>query len=646
MSYSFQKYNSLEGSQEYTASGLNRMNFKVDSVSANGLTDLSKSYCIFSVDVNSTDYKKDGTTAIQGVVNPWRWGNSGVKYNGTSLIRNVRLDSNKGCLENIIQQNVLTQTLNINYLSSKSEQKSQDILNFYSGATHDESGLFNSSPWINYNSNGTPTSPTDYATASMILPLKETALGIAKVGAMNLNELEHENLALRFELEDQNTLDLAWDSVADFSEVLQNENFQVAEYTPLLNRNLVWSEQLTASYNQLNTEQPPVYTLIVDKSQNWLNTTDGSQSAFPFGSVYSDASTGIIKVSYVGSDLVQYNTVVLITNIALSPTQYTLTLSEALPGVDGTADGGISVISVICPVSGQVSDTALNQLTVNVPHPKNAVNNCPFTVNQTICLWGSALSAGTIGEIYKITAITRTATTSAPTGGLNYVDTYVLTIDSPLVLDQGITDTSVYMCPSANATATWAISQPQFTLATFNETPDMKTRRNNKMAGVKTSFMSWELESFTWGTNQTSYMRQWVLNPSTVSALLCTPLPNTLVSVRDNCNQVRIILNSKQLTNRPLLIDANTSAGSQFTDWVKDILKHYCGLDVKQLQQIPTDAPGSVMMVPCPIEDLRFTSSTEQRTSPHILEVQLFSPSTATMNAKTFYLFKNVVKHL
>jgi hypothetical protein len=616
------------------------MNFKVDSVSANGLTDLSKSYCIFSVDVNSTDYKKDGTTAIQGVVNPWRWGNSGVKYNGTSLIRNVRLDSNKGCLENIIQQNVLSQTLNINYLSSKSEQKSQDILNFYSGATHDESGLFNSSPWINYNSNGTPTSPTDYATASMILPLKETALGIAKVGAVDLNELEHENLALRFELEDQyNTLDLAWESVADFKNTTGSPAYGK-------NRTLVWNEQLNASYNQ-TVGQNPVYQLTVDKRVNWLNTTDGSQSAFPFASAYAPTvNAGFINITYTDASLVQQNIIVPFTGIQVGQTNNTLTLTAALPGANIVAGGGgLTAISVVSPVQGVIQTTTLNQITVNVPHPKNALNNCPFTVNQSICIWGNGLDVSSQGETYKITAIARTAPTSATTGGSNYVDTYVLTLDSATNIGQN-TYANIYLAPSEQATATWAISQPQFTLATFNETPDMKTRRSNKMAGVKTSFMSWELESFTWGTNQTSYMRQWVLNPSTVSALLCTPLPNTLVSVRDNCNQVRIILNSKQLTNRPLLIDANTSAGSQFTDWVKDVLKHYCGLDVKQLQQIPRDAPGSVMMVPCPIEDLRFTSSTEQRTSPHILEVQLFSPSTATMNAKTFYLFKNVVKHL
>jgi len=639
MSYTYQKYNSAEGAVTYTATGLNRMNFKIDEV--NGLTDLSKSYNILNVAIQSTDTKKDGVTPITGVVNPWRWGNNGVKYNASSLIRNIRLDSNKGALENIINQNQWTQSVMVNLLTNKSQQKSQDILNFYSGATHGSSSMFNASPWINYNSNGAIASPTGYAPASVILPLKETALGLAQVGAVNLAELEHNNLSLRYELEDiNNLLDLAWESTTNVAVTLG----QTLVGSP---RTLCYQEQFQGSYNQV-LGQNPVYSIVVTRPVDWTAAADNSRSSFPFSNNYGLTNAGLVSVSYMGNDGNQHTVIATVVAIATLATTASLQITAALPYTNNTdADGGISTLAVKALVGGITDNTTLSTITVSVPRPLNTVaqSNCPFNVNMTIQVFGDNLDAATQNQVFKITGITQTPAQSIPAGSSVAVDSYVLTLDSPLVLIAPAA-TTVYMCPSVNASASWAISSPLLTLSTLTESPDMKIKRSAKTSGAKTYFSTYEMESFTWSTASTNLMRQWILSPQTVCATLLSPLNGSLVSVRDNVNQLRIILGGKQLTNRPIILNNFTSAGSQYTDWIKDVLQHYAGLTVQQIQQIPTDAPGQVMVVPAGIQDMRFSNVGDDRKEPYILEYQLYSPTGSPMSAKTWYVFKTVVKHL
>jgi hypothetical protein len=264
---------------------------------------------------------------------------------------------------------------------------------------------------------------------------------------------------------------------------------------------------------------------------------------------------------------------------------------------------------------------------------------------MTIQVFGDNLNAATQNQVFKITGITQTPAQSIPAGSSVAVDSYVLTLDSPLVLIAPAA-TTVYMCPSVNASASWAISSPLLTLSTLTESHDMKLKRSQKTSGAKTYFSTYEMESFTWSSASTNLMRQWVLSPQTVCATLLSPLNGSLVSVRDNVNQLRIILGGKQLTNRPIILNNFTSAGSQYTDWIKDVLQHYAGLTVQQIQQIPTDAPGQVMVVPAGIQDMRFTTDNDDRKEPYILEYQLYSPTGSPMAAKTWYVFKTVVKHL
>jgi hypothetical protein len=644
MSYSFQKYYSLEGSPTngYTANGLNRMNFKVDEVS--GLTDIGKSYLLFDVSITQTDKKKDGTP-IPDVVNPWRWGYQGTKYNASALVRNIRIDSNKGTLENVINQNILTNTLGINYLSSKSVQKSQDILNFYSGASCAESSLFNNSPWLNYSNaavNGvvTPT-PTS---ATVVFPMQESALGLARIGPVNLRELEHENLALRLELENQNTiLDLAWDSTTNIDTGLGAG--------PVFN-SLAVQEQFTASYQQ-TVGEAPVYILKVDRPVNWkVNKTATPQAAYPFGQNASINSLGFLNISYTDSNGALQNYTVAYDTVTINDPTTDLNILTQLQGANNlNGDGGISGLCVKAPVCGNVATATPTQVTVQIPHPVGAVNHCPFLVGQTVALYGQGLSVAPIntasnGQTYQIIGIAQT-TLNTPAGGANLVDEFVLTLDSALTFSSETPpgNVLVFMFPSPQASAAWSIATPQLALASVNETPDQKARRTTKMKGTKTSFTSYELESFSWGNNASNFQRQWILNPNTMAALLFTPLNGSLLSVRDNANQLRVILNGTQLTNRPILID-NRSAGSQYTDWLKSILETYCGYSVKQLQQIPPDQPESVMLVPAPIMDPRFSDMDEKRSMPHILEYQLFSPTSQPMSAKSWYVFKLVIKDL
>ena len=640
MSYSYQKYNSAEGAATYTAAGLNRMNFKIDEV--NGLTDLSKSYNILNVSIASTDYKKDGVTPITGVVNPWRWGNNGVKYNASSLIRNIRLDSNKGALENIINQNQWTQSVMVNLLTNKSQQKSQDILNFYSGATHGSSSMFNASPWINYNTDGSITTPTSYAAASVIMPLKETALGLAQVGAINLAELEHNNLSLRYELEDiANVLDLSWESTTNVAVTLG----QTLVGSP---RTLCYQEQFQGSYNQTIGDDPVIYTINVTRPIDWRAAADDSQSSFPFSNNYGLTNAGLVSVSYMGNDGNQHTTIATVVAIETEAATASLQITAALPYTNNTdTDGGISTLAIKALVGGITDNTTLSTITVSVPRPLNTVaaSNCPFNVNMTIQVFGDNLNAATQNQVFKITAITQTPPLSFPAGSSAAVDSYVLTLDSPLVLITPAA-TTVYMCPSVNASASWSISSPLLTLSTLTESPEMKIKRSQKTSGAKTFFSTYEMESFTWSAASTNLMRQWILSPQTVCATLLSPLNGSLVSVRDNVNQIRVILGGNRLINKPIILNNYTSAGSQYTDWLKDVLQHYAGLSVQQIQQIPTDAPGQVMVVPAGIQDMRFSSVGDDRKEPYILEYQLYSPTGSPMSAKTWYVFKTVVKHL
>jgi hypothetical protein len=531
----------------------------------------------------------------------------------------------------------------VNLLTNKSEQKSQDIFNFYSGATHGSSSMFNASPWINYNTDGSIPAPTGYAPASVIMPLKETALGLAQVGPINLSELEHNNLSLRYELEDiNNLLDLAWESTTPVS-----TTFGLVQINSP--RTLCYQEQFQGSYNQTIGDNPVVYTINVSRPVDWTAAADNSRSYYPFSNSYGIATAGFVSVSYMGNDGDQHTVIATVVANSTNANTAALQITAALPYTNNTTtDGGISQLSVKALVGGITDQTTLSTITISVPRPLNTVaqSNCPFTINSTIQVWGDNLTTPTQNQVYKITAITQTPPQSIPAGSSVAVDTYVLTLDSPLALN-GEAATTVYMCPSVNATATWAISSPLLTLSTLSESHDMKLRRSKKTANSKTYFSTYEMESFTWSAAaSTNLMRQWILSPQTVCATLLSPLNGSLVSVRDNVNQIRIILGGRQLTNRPIILDNYTSAGSQYTDWLQDVLQHYAGLTVQQIQQIPEDAPGQVMVVPAGIQDMRFSSVGDDRKEPYILEYQLYTPAGSPQSAKTWYVFKTVVKHL
>jgi hypothetical protein len=626
----YQKYASAEGSVVYSATGLNRMNFKIDYI--DGLTDLSKSYFIFNTTILSSDRKKNGTL-INNTVNPWRWGNNGYGYNAASIFRNLRIDSSQGTLENIVSQNQLCESMKLQYEASKSLQKSQDIINFLQWSSADENNMFSCSPWITYENDGTPTNPGAYSAASVIIPLNETASGLARAGPLNLRELEHNNLQFRVELEDSlNVLDIGATQTATIINDLNGST-----------RTLCWNNlQMPATYAQ-TIGQNNTYELTIVRPQNYQFETNQGATAnnFPLPDDVSAVNIGFIQISYLDSNGVNRTVSVPYSEVANDDANITLTLQAGLSGANGvTGNGGLSEITVLCPMAGNVVPANLNQVVVYVPSPQNSLNTCPFVVGQTVKIWSAGLTLAANNEIYQITGITKAGNVVS---GVDKLDKYTLTLDAALAFttpDQ--TNMPIYMAVSPNATATWFISNPLLALASLQEPHHLKLKRQSKMNGGTHHYMTWEMESYS-ASGGASFQRQWILNSQTYCTVLTTPASGSMVSTTDNVNQYRVLVNSRQLTNRSILIDGN-GAGSQHTDWIKSVLKDYAMIDVKQIQQIPPD-PDSVVLYVAPINDMRLTEHSDMKT-PYVLEYQLNTPSSTPASAKTMYLFKLVLKQL
>lgn len=655
MAHTFKKFNALEG-QVYTASGLNRMNFEV--LEQDALYDFNKSYLLLNVGITSTDKKKDGTIIANSYQN-WRWGNPGTgqKYDITSLIRNFRVENTaRGCIENVINANVLSNSLHLQYLADKDQQKTQSFFNIYQSATDDWNGLTTSSPWLAVNTAEGDNISTiqNYQDASCILPLKMLPSGLAQTDGV---EMKGGNTYWRFELENAlNILDQGFENTAD---IYANVSVTSGDHpvtvstiygAPNTLMNLI---QMPATYTQTGGPPATGWTLAVQRPYAYrLCDNAGTANSYPF--VGSDAVSvnnigpGFINVSYCDATEVMRTVTAQYTSIAVNGANVTLTLTGALTGATNAADGGIKNITVNTPLTAYAADPGghPNQINVVVPYPTGAQKECPFFINQTISLYSPSLDEASNYETYKITNLD--FVNKDGNKGEDRVVEFVLTLDSNLTYVANNPDVPLmYITPSADASAIWQIKSAQFVQALVNESGEMKEKRHAKMKDMnitKTNYLTWELESFTWGTPQSSFIRQWVLNPDVYAGILCTPTNGSLISVIDKCNNYRVVVDGTQLTNRAILVQNN--GATQHTDWIKYVLKNYCnGLEVSQVQQLPVDQPGSVSIWCAPISDMRFKDM-DSLDKQHLLEMQLFASGSDTMSAKTFYLYKLTLKQL
>lgn len=643
----FQKILAAEGSANYSPNGLNRMTFQIDT--QNEMIDLGKSYCLFDVNIigsNATTY-----------FNNWVWGNNGVKYDSSCLIRNIILsEQGKGELENVVCQNVLSQSLNLNYCMGKSEQKAMEIFNMYAGETgSDGQSYMYNSPWITYQSsniNTTPTTATSYATASVIMPLKNTCLGLAKTGPV-----EFENpLTLRFELEDQqNLLTQGYATTAKISNVAIPSGG-----TTYYTSNSVVCEPvfLNGIYAQATVTGTSTYTLTCPQATQYTDPS-GNPSFYPINPnemLISNAAPCICFVSYSSSatGLNYVDEVVQYISVAYSAGNYTLTLLNPLHNAEGTtatlSNGGCINVAVRFPMCGSVTVSEAAQvktIQIQVPSVDKNLSNFPFTVNQSIDVFGPSVN-GT--ATYKITAIAKTANASP---GKNKVDNIILTLNSNIPTPTTNANYPVFLSGSSDSAdgiqCSWRISNPQLSLAIVKETHEMKAMRRNKREKMNIKhldYFTWQLEQYSVPTAFSSFSRQWYCLNETTLAVLCTPVNGSLVSEVDNVNYIRPILNGEQITSRPILLNGLNTAGSQIYEWIRKTLFNCGDITIKQVQQIAPDKPNSNVVYPIPISDLRFHQEDQTR-QQHVLDVQLYTNNSAvTSSAKMMYLFKLHIKSL